>query len=589
MSKKLSFEGSIRSGVRWGIEGGFRQSGNLPENPDLDNKLQKWKEHFLEYAKYHFKEFRIDFPYTGEIIVRDEDSWQEAFNACQQTIKALDSWLLELKFWETIPQNSIVFLALDPSNALAELPWQESSLGKFCDLRLTPLNYPSLPNTISNLSLPRALGVLGTGERLDMAGDRSILESSFDSVRILESPPFPDLCDALWEDNFEVLYFGGHGEEVGFCVSEGESIAIKEDLVAALEQAIVRGLKLVFLNFCNSHQSVPLSSTSVPVVVCWSAPVPDAIARSFATFFFHGLSGNNYASAFQYARRRLDEKWKKSLPKIGCFLQLWQHPEFEQQDKNAALSIPRLISKRRTVARGLGLAGILVGFRKIISYKTVILLAGIFAASYPLGFLVNQIGLYFAHRGNINLARAFYKASDIIDRNTGDTYFNLAISAEKDNDTSKAIELYNKAAKEGEINAYPSLARLQLVTRQYQEAIQTGTLCVNIALLKNISEEWRSDLLIICYARIAWGYWKSENLLLAESSIEKGLKYNGDDNSLFDLHCVAFGVRRDMGKDAREWAEKLLKIKDNVSDLKAIKPDCITAASSYLSSRMDVQ
>ncbi|MBP0020265.1 MAG: hypothetical protein J7647_22260 [Cyanobacteria bacterium SBLK] len=530
----------------------FHYEGELLDGFKLFQTLNNWIEIYKTFCNSRF--------FRGEITRQSQTSRnveQELIEVFSELVSLLTQWLKNCEAFSQADRDALrngerhLTLIINPQSNLALMPWEECCLGQDYIISYASRNFSSPGNATKGSGI---LGILGQmGEN-----DRQILEKY--EATILENPNLDTLCQSLRNSGSEVIYYGGHSD--GNNLYLGESIS-SERLRRAVKASAKKGAKFLLANSCNGSGLVWLD-LPLSAFIIWKLPVPDAIAHDFAEFFFEAIDGRNYSQAFYEARERLADK-NADIPGLRTMVQLWE--------RTNSSSFPSLKKTRR------------------LSMKLIRKIAiGGFVAACTLPFFtyyLNLIAVDIDRKGNVSLASSLYDLVNTLNDNQGGGYYNKASVAEDRGNLEEAIINYQKSADRGSVEAFPSLSRLQLREGNYQQAINTASRCIEVALSQDNPEIWTNNNVSLCYARIAWGYWKLGDLVLADLAIQKGLKYSKwrSDNVAFDLYCIALRVYRDTDKKdlARKFSLKIIESKNEISELKQIKSNCISDARALAS------
>lgn len=209
---------------------------------------------------------------------------------------------------------------------LATLPWEylyDRRRDEYvCLSRGTPVvRYIEQPQPIPPLQVAtplRILGVVATPSdlgRLDVAQEQARLESALTALRAsgtvelhwLENPTWRDLQRTIWQSEWHIFHFIGHG---GFDTQSGSGlIALTNEAglsepLSAQQLARLLGdhgpLRLALLNACQSARSnafnlfggtaVSLVQRGTPAVVAMQYPISDGAAIEFARTFYEALA-----------------------------------------------------------------------------------------------------------------------------------------------------------------------------------------------------------------------------------------------------------------------------------------------------------
>ncbi|MCB0276406.1 MAG: DUF1566 domain-containing protein [Calditrichaeota bacterium] len=114
-----------------------------------------------------------------------------------------------------------------------------------------------------------------------------------------------------YQERIAVFHFGGHAEDLGILLRNANGEREFANAVGLLPfLARHKGLKLVFINGCCTHQqAVELHKLGIPVVIGTSEPVDDAMATEISTQFYTGLaSGRSLLEAWEGAKEKVATK-----------------------------------------------------------------------------------------------------------------------------------------------------------------------------------------------------------------------------------------------------------------------------------------
>lgn len=294
--------------------------GNLPPNPDLVTYYERWQSTYCS-----LEDFRIT-P-IGISIGGDRT---EELNHCRflgkELSKHLNSWLnwdsfrpIKEKLLQQLTLDDTVRILVKTDDIwLRRLPWQ---LWDFledyskAEVALSAPEYEILPSSNPDhaKSKVKILAILGNSEGISIQKDRELLEKLPDAqVTFLVEPQRSKLCEKLWEQNWDILFFAGHsssqedGKTGHIFINQTEQLSINE-LRYALKQAARGGLHLAIFNSCDGlGLARQLEDLQIPQIIVMREPVPDRVAQEFLKNFLTGFSsGESLYLAVRQSRERL--------------------------------------------------------------------------------------------------------------------------------------------------------------------------------------------------------------------------------------------------------------------------------------------
>ncbi|MGD1896919.1 MAG: pentapeptide repeat-containing protein [Phormidesmis sp.] len=302
-----------------GSEGALPQlevSGQLPPVDELLQLQRRWRQIYLQSAQQMMS--RIDFPAVQLTNV----SYTESLAACHQIGQALavriNRWF-DSEAFQPIRESLMMALSADESiqlilqsdNAqIRSLPlhvWSWFERYSRAELVLSELTYSSrVPSVMPPASTEptdptvedskvKVLAILGDGNGLDLAVDRTLLERLPDvDLTCLVEPVRSQLNDSLWSQPWDILFFAGHSTRENtqqkIRINPAEGLTLSE-LKYALRKATERGLKLAIFNACDGlHLLQDLQKLSLPPTIVMRYPVPDFVAQTFLKYFLSALS-----------------------------------------------------------------------------------------------------------------------------------------------------------------------------------------------------------------------------------------------------------------------------------------------------------
>jgi CHASE2 domain-containing sensor protein len=317
---------------------------SLPPIPDLIDCYRDWKAMYQAfqnqlYQKNNWSHRAISIA-TGGVTHVSKGDFDQLCTTLKQTIdkwfdsdsfrRAKDMMLASLN-----PQDEIRIMLETEDQFLWRIPWHQWRFFEqypLAELTLTGLSSRSLTlkkaNSSSNVQV---LAILGDAGGIDLEPDiQAIRALPHVSIEFLTQPSRQDLNQALWKQNWDILFFAGHSssaDQPQIMLSSTTSLTIAE-LSHALNQAVDCGLQLAIFNSCDGVGLVKnFSELNLPHGVVMREDVPDRIAqiflRNFLEFFADGLS---LSSAIRQARLKL-QGHQDQYPQASWLPALYSHPQ----------------------------------------------------------------------------------------------------------------------------------------------------------------------------------------------------------------------------------------------------------------------
>ncbi|MGB3401942.1 MAG: CHASE2 domain-containing protein [Microcoleaceae cyanobacterium] len=312
-------------------------TGGLPPNPQL---IACSQEHWENYR-------RIGAPYRlqPESIVTDgyvNRRIEICHNSATQLQEQFEAWLdasafkrIDRKLRDYFSLNQAVRVLIRTSDScLQKLPWH---LWDWIETRAAEVIFStpeyqlvSTPKTLNPQI--RILAILGHSQGIDVVKDRRLLEGlpNVELVFLVE-PTRREINTQLWENNWDILFFAGHGETKNdqgkIYINPHESLTLSE-LKYGLKQAVESGLKLAIFNSCDGlGLAQELQEIHLPRMILMREIIPDEVAQSFLKYFLAAFAnGNSFAFAVRKARERLHDEFETEYPCVSWLPVIFQHP-----------------------------------------------------------------------------------------------------------------------------------------------------------------------------------------------------------------------------------------------------------------------
>lgn len=329
----LRLDGDLASGVQVSLEVGedgkqpeLESSGRLPPQPRLLEYLAYWQQ--------CYRQLPLPTRLRPKQVSYGESVWsciQACRTAADYLQRAMSNWLAAREFRSIkedllceLKRNDTVRVLIHTRDPLlAQLPWHLWDFFERYSNTELAFSSPAAQRTRSVLAAApsgrvQILAILGNSAGINVATDRALLEQLPQAeVRFLVEPSRQDICDRLFEQPWDILFFAGHSESVEgsaagdrgrIFINQTDSLAIA-DFRASLDKAVQRGLKLAILNSCNGlGLAHDLRQLHIPQLIVMREPVPDRIAQEFLKYFLSAFSrGTSLYLSVREARQRLAE------------------------------------------------------------------------------------------------------------------------------------------------------------------------------------------------------------------------------------------------------------------------------------------
>ncbi len=323
MQVLLIFVGTIKQGFGKIIaqfnRGYESATASLPANPELAEALVRWQLLYQALTQW-VEPTRSDFEIEENDIV--QVSVVELEDICGKICQNLNEWLdssdflnIDRRLHSYLHQDKQLAITIQSEDEqLRRLPWH---LWDFyqeyqqVSISLSPLDSEYLPTTHPPQDSVRILGILGDSTGISLEGDRTELTKlPRATVRWMEMPSRAELGEHLWEEQWDILFFGGHSSSNAnqgrLAINLNESITI-EQLKSSLKKAIEKGLKLAILNSCDGLAlAYALTDLSLPRIIVMQEDVPNLVAQKFLEHLVKALAkGEPLELAYREAKARL--------------------------------------------------------------------------------------------------------------------------------------------------------------------------------------------------------------------------------------------------------------------------------------------
>ncbi|MBE9187437.1 CHAT domain-containing protein [Microcoleus sp. LEGE 07076] len=324
-------------------------AGKLPRNLDIDIKeaYRNWQTHYRSIVAPIPKFPLTDRPSFTNVSGNIQENDFEPFRReTQDLIMDFNNWLKNQDFQpielllrthlEPGEKNRILLLTNNPW--LRKLPWHEWDLLRDfpqTEVGFSSPNFQQLKQISVSQDKVKILAILGY--QADIVSQGQPIQNLGNHVEVtwLKQPKREELDEPLWKQQWDILFFVGHGESQDdwktgtIWINENDKITIGE-LRNHFKKAIDNGLKLAILNCCDglglAHSLAEGEDLYLPQIIAMREELPVAIAPRFLQDFMEEFTQDNslYASVRE-ARRRL-QILEKEFPCASHLPVICQNP-----------------------------------------------------------------------------------------------------------------------------------------------------------------------------------------------------------------------------------------------------------------------
>ncbi|WP_341737640.1 CHAT domain-containing protein [Microcoleus sp. CAWBG640] len=321
-------------------------SGKLPPHIELLEQYRHWQSLYKNLEEFFPSRLSKTGGWTN---ASDKD---EAFAACRKAAKlladTLNNWLQSPDFQSIVnlllnhlqDSTSTRILLATENHWLRRLPWYEWNL------------LEHIPNAEIVLASPKFKQVKGSGnsgkkEKVkilvilgDNAGtdaDEAVIQKLIPDAEIcwLKEPQRRDLDAPLWEKQWDILFFAGHGKtesdgSIGKIKINSQDWLTIDEIKNHLKRAINNGLKLAIFNACDglgiAYQLAEGEDLYLPQIIVMREILPIAIAPKFLQHFLKAYTqGLSLSAAIRDSRKRL-QILESDVPCVSWLPVLCQNP-----------------------------------------------------------------------------------------------------------------------------------------------------------------------------------------------------------------------------------------------------------------------
>ncbi|MCC3510155.1 MAG: CHASE2 domain-containing protein [Microcoleus sp. PH2017_17_BER_D_A] len=326
----LKLDDNLTKGVRATLEIGpegeratVEIQGFLPPKLEIADNYDRWQSVYRSLGDFRIK----------PIAITISESRTAQLSKCrelaEQLSQQINSWLNSESFRQLtetfleqlMPSDEIRFLIKTDDIVLRRLPWYcwdifDRYPKAEIALSATASKKPPLANINGSRNCVKILAILGNSQNIDIEQDCKILaELPSAEVTFLVEPNRRKICQELWENNWDILFFAGT-----------ESLTV-EELKQGFKLAVNRGLQLAILNSCDGLGIArQFEDLGIPQTIVMREPVCDRVAQDFLKYFLASFcSGESLYVSVRLARQRLAE-CESEIPAADWLPVICQNP-----------------------------------------------------------------------------------------------------------------------------------------------------------------------------------------------------------------------------------------------------------------------
>ncbi|MEG4280866.1 CHASE2 domain-containing protein [Microcoleus sp. MON1_C1] len=327
----LKLDDNLIKGVRVSLEIGAEGDlpavaiqAFLPPKPEIAEHYDRWQSTYRSLGDFRIKPIEISIMgsraeqlskcrFLREQLSQQINSWLNS-----EPFRKLKETLLE----QLMPSDTIRFLVKTDDIDLRRLPWYCWDIFERypkAEIALSSAAYKKTQvvnkNFGNNCAKAKILAILGNAENIDIDRDRNIIAGLRPAeISFLVESNRREICQELWENNWDILFFAGHsdsdtsGRSGRFYINKTESLTV-EELKQGFKLAVSSGLQLAIINSCDGLGIArQLEDLGMPQTIVMREPVCDRVAQDFLKYFLaYFCSGEPLYVAVRLARQRLAE------------------------------------------------------------------------------------------------------------------------------------------------------------------------------------------------------------------------------------------------------------------------------------------
>ncbi|HBK97236.1 MAG TPA: hypothetical protein DD001_07815 [Microcoleaceae bacterium UBA10368] len=328
-------------------------SGKLPPHPELLEQYRHWQslynktEEFWRSRLTAKKDNVKSFSEQEQEIVK-----KKAFDACRKAAnllaETLNNWLQSPDFQPIVnlllnhlqDSTSTRFLLATENNWLRRLPWCEWNLLEHipnAEIVLASPKFKQVKSSGNSGKKEKVKILVILGDNAGTDADEAVIQKLIPDAEIcwLKEPQRRDLDAPLWEKQWDILFFAGHGKtesdgSIGKIQINSKDTLTIDEIKNHLKRAINNGLKLAIFNACDglgiAYQLAEGEDLHLPQIIVMREILPIALAPKFLQYFLEGYTqGLSLYLALRNSRKRLQIE-EKDFPCASWLPVLCQNP-----------------------------------------------------------------------------------------------------------------------------------------------------------------------------------------------------------------------------------------------------------------------
>ena len=328
-------------------------SGKLPPHPELLEQYRHWQslynktEEFWRSRLTAKKDNVKSFSEQEQEIVK-----KKAFDACRKAAnllaETLNNWLQSPDFQPIVnlllnhlqDSTSTRFLLATENHWLRRLPWCEWNLLEHipnAEIVLASPKFKQVKSSGNSGKKEKVKILVILGDNAGTDADEAVIQKLIPDAEIcwLKEPQRRDLDAPLWEKQWDILFFAGHGKtesdgSIGKIQINSKDTLTIDEIKNHLKRAINNGLKLAIFNACDglgiAYQLAEGEDLHLPQIIVMREILPIALAPKFLQYFLEGYTqGLSLYLALRNSRKRLQIE-EKDFPCASWLPVLCQNP-----------------------------------------------------------------------------------------------------------------------------------------------------------------------------------------------------------------------------------------------------------------------
>jgi CHASE2 domain-containing sensor protein len=324
---------SILANINYADGESLSQQGSLAVFDDLEQEYNNWQSAYHNLARSLAEDYDIEVSNQSiDDILNDQEieqkrqeyKTQETYwlNQLEKRLQSSEFQPIYTKLNNKIGDDDQVRVVIRTNDIkIKKLPWDKWSWLTYHQRKgrvfFSPIS--AKKQSISRTNQIKILIILGdTNNQEDNLKEIKIFEEYFPHGKILKpliNPSSQEVYDSLQNQNFDILYFGGHSQtdnDIGrIYISEDDYLEIS-DLKRPLKKAVKNGLKLAIFNSCQGlglASEVEKNDLQIPNLIVMRDIIHNQVAVAFLEDILKEFVSNKNALhiSFNKARQNLEK------------------------------------------------------------------------------------------------------------------------------------------------------------------------------------------------------------------------------------------------------------------------------------------